>query len=240
MIKKVRGILKEFRERDANILKNTEELIWANVYHDSIQGKQWLTNLPLNIGRWAGNYTFFYILNRILNDVKPKSILEFGLGESSKFIATYIKNELTETRHDIIEQSADWADKFEALFQLPVKSKIHICSLVQKEIFGYQVNSYEGLDEKISGLYDFYLIDGPLGSDNFSRYDIVAIVDQFPKEHEFILLLDDYNRFGEKQTANELMRILNNKGIKFSATIYKGNKEVILIATEKYRYLSSL
>ena len=39
----------------------TQELEWAHVFHDSIKGKPWLENLSLNIGRWAGSYSFFYI-----------------------------------------------------------------------------------------------------------------------------------------------------------------------------------
>ena len=32
-------------------LLQTKELEWAHIYHDSIRGKEWLENLPLNVGR---------------------------------------------------------------------------------------------------------------------------------------------------------------------------------------------
>lgn len=240
MIKKIKSLIEEFRQREKRILEATEEVIWANVYHDSIRGKEWLEKLSLNIGRWAGNYTFFYVLNRILNDCKPNSILEFGLGESSKFIATYIKNELKDTHHDIIEQDESWAENFKNNFQLPNNSTIHICPLVEKKVNGFAVNSYQNLEGKTTKSYDFYLIDGPFGSENYSRYDIVSLVEKFPVEHEFILLLDDYNRKGEWQTGHEIRKMLDKKDIKYTATVYKGNKSLLLIATAKYKHLSSI
>ena len=44
---------------------HTKEIEWAHIYHDSIRGKKPIEELGLNIGRWAGNYSFFYVLNRI-------------------------------------------------------------------------------------------------------------------------------------------------------------------------------
>ena len=58
------------------ILDQNEELLWAEIYHDSIRGKGELENLSLNIGRWAGNYSFFYVLHRILDTWKPGRILD--------------------------------------------------------------------------------------------------------------------------------------------------------------------
>lgn len=247
MIKKIKRLIKEFFQDKKQIhiklvelQKQFNELEWAHIYHDSIRGKEWLEKLPLNVGRWAGNYTFFYVLNRVLNDAKPKSILELGLGESSKFITTYIQNELFYTQHDIIEQDINWVEYFKKQFVLSNNSRIEVCPLIQKEILGYNVNSYKNIDNKINKLYDFYLVDGPFGSHNYSRYDIIPIVEQFPKEHQFVLLLDDYNRKGEQQTANEIKRILNDKRILYTATTYTGNKALLLIATEKYKHLSSL
>ena len=84
-----------------------------------------LENLPLNIGRWAGNYSFFYALHRILKDGQPTSILELGLGESSKFISTYLDNHLLSSFHTIIEQDISWMNNFKNTFHLSPRSQIH-------------------------------------------------------------------------------------------------------------------
>jgi hypothetical protein len=93
MISKIKALIKENRNNHLMNSMLLKDLEWANIYRDSIRGKEWLEKLPLNVGRAAVNYNFFYVLNRILNDYKPNRILEFGLGESSKFISTYILNE---------------------------------------------------------------------------------------------------------------------------------------------------
>jgi hypothetical protein len=81
MLKKIKNLIQENIKFHKASQAGLNELYWANVYHDSIRGKKELENLGLNIGRWAGNYTFFYVLNRILNDYQPKKIIEFGLGK---------------------------------------------------------------------------------------------------------------------------------------------------------------
>lgn len=65
----------------SNIIKNqNEELNWANIFHDTIKGKLHLNELGLSPGRRAANYSMLYLMACILNDYKPKRILEFGLG----------------------------------------------------------------------------------------------------------------------------------------------------------------
>jgi hypothetical protein len=118
-------------------LKYYKELEWANIYHDSIRGKEWLTNLSLNVGRWAGNYSFFYVLNRILNDCRPKEILEFGLGESSKFVSVYLDNYLLESNHYIIEQDRKWKHNFTERYKLSLRSSIDIFPLKKKKVNKY-------------------------------------------------------------------------------------------------------
>ena len=113
MLRKVfKKIKKQFQKKEDVLFLQTKEIEWAHNYHDSIRGISFIETLNLNIGRWAGNYAFFYVLNRILNDYKPKKIIEFGLGESSKFISKYIEFSLKDTKHTIIEQSEEWKDAF--------------------------------------------------------------------------------------------------------------------------------
>jgi len=108
IIKQNNDILHQNRE----IILQNKEIIWSQIFHDSIRNKTSLKNLPLNIGRWAGNYSLFYVLFRILNDFKPKKILELGLGESSKFISVFIQNYLNDSIHLIIEQDESWKNNF--------------------------------------------------------------------------------------------------------------------------------
>lgn len=51
----IKQFIIDYKEREGKL----SELTWANVYHDSISHKPWLQALGLNVGRWAGGYSFF-------------------------------------------------------------------------------------------------------------------------------------------------------------------------------------
>ena len=240
MINKIKTLIYENRVNQKKILLQSKELEWAHVYHDSIRGKQWLLDLPLNIGRWAGNYSFFYVLNRILSDHKPKKILELGLGESSKFVSTYLENYLLDSSYTIIEQDESWKNSFETSYKLSSRSKIVHCLLQEKEIKGFKSKVYQGLDEKIKGNFDLYIVDGPHGSERYSRYDIVYLISKLDEKDQFIIIIDDTERQGEKDTVADIKELLKNKNISYYLGDYIGNKCVTLVVSEKYKYSISM
>lgn len=239
MIKKIK------RKLLSNLMKmmkveRIKELEWAHIYHDSIRGRAFLENLPLNVGRWAGNYSFFYVLNRVLSDYKPKNIIEFGLGESTKFISTFLDNYLLESNHTIVEHSEEWKNSFMERFDLSPRSTINILSLVNNRVKEHDSNGYGSIEEVITEKYDLYLVDGPLGSKNYSRYDIIGLAKNFKTDDEFMIIMDDVNRKGEKQTFNELKRVLTEQNIKIHIGFYCGSKDVAIIGTNKYRFITTL
>ena len=217
----------------------TQELEWAHVFHDSIKGKPWLENLSLNIGRWAGSYSFFYILHRILQDYKPNSILEMGLGESTKFISTYLQNYLTTTSHFIVEHDVNWANTFVEKFNLTSHSTILHCALEQKEVNGFTTNSYGNLQNQINSKFELYIIDGPFGSDRYSRYDMFNLAQTLVPSDEFIILFDDTHRKGEEDTINAIIHLLEQKQIPVFVQSYEGVKKSTIVATSKYKFATS-
>ncbi|OOV18376.1 hypothetical protein [Flavobacterium sp. LM4] len=240
MIKIIKKIVRENRKKQSEILALTQEVLWANIYHDSIRGKEYLEKLSLNIGRWAGNYPFFYLLNRIMHDAKPERILEFGLGESSKFISVCLENNLKRGIHQIIEQSDEWNSDFNSKFKLSSFSDVAVCPIKQKTINGFEVNCYDLLENHIHEKYDLYLIDGPFGSPRFSRYDVIMLAEKLTASDEFIMIVDDSNRQGEKDTINELCKLFKNKNIKIYQQVFHGEKQTWIVTTQKYRFLTSI
>lgn len=220
-------------------IAHTKELNWANIYHDSIRGHQCLLDLPLNIGRWAGSYSFFYVLNRILRDYKPSSILELGLGESTKFIATYIANYLPQSQHVVVEHDTTWITVFQNNFKLSHASKIQQCDLEETSVNKFKTIGYAKLGTVIPQKIDLYVIDGPFGSDRYSRHNIVDLVQKFDNSEEFIILLDDYERKGEKDTADAIIATLKSKNLVFFSEKYSGVKSQLVIVSEKYKYATS-
>ena len=240
ILNKLKRLIEEYRQNHKNEMALLQELDWANIYHDSIRGKQWLQNLPLNVGRWAGNYTFFYILNRILTDCRPNTIVEFGLGESSKFVSAFLDNYLTQSSHLVVEQNREWFENFTANFKLSKNTEVKICNVVSKKINGLETSGYQNINDLVNSKFDLYIIDGPTGSKHYSRYDIVELAKTFTTNDNFIIIMDDYNRPGEQETVSDLLEALKGKNIKVHAATYKGSKSVTVIATDKYKYLSSL
>lgn len=240
MYMKIRKVVRQIFLNQETTHKLLNEILWAQRFHDSIRGKSALESQNLYIGRWAGNYTLFYIINKVLSDYKPPRILELGLGESSKFISTYVRNYLNETTHHIVEHDANWVEIFNKSYELYSKSEIITCPLTKRSIKGHLVNSYSDFKKNVHESYDLYLVDGPFGSEPYSRYDIISLVEEFTIDSEFIIIFDDYNRIGEKNTVDDLLSILKNKNIDFINVVYSGQKSVAVIASNNYRYLSTL
>lgn len=246
MINKIRAAINEVRDNSRKSVYlqqlnklHVQELEWAHIFHDSIRGKKYIEELSLNIGRWAGNYSFFYVLNRILSDYKPEKILDLGLGESSKLISTYLEHYLPHSNHTIVEQDEKWALAFSNRFQLSERSKIVHCPLQVVEIKGFQSQSYTHFKENITGKFDLYIVDGPFGSERYSRYDIISLVENFDASDEFIIMMDDTNRPGERDTRNDIVSLLKSKNISHHLGDYQGNKTVSVICSDQFKFATS-
>lgn len=235
-----RSLIEESRTNQKALILSNLELEWAHIYHDSIKGIDFLQKLSLNVGRWAGNYTFFYILHRILNDYQPKTILEFGLGESTKMIDAYIKYRLKESEHLILEQSIEWEQAFKNRVLLSNNSNIAILPPIEKSVEGFQTLCYQNIDSVVNKSYNLYVVDGPHGSPRYSRFDIVYAASFLTTNDAFIIILDDYNRKGEQDTFQYLLRQFKANGISVIHTTYKGNKTVAVMASEHYKFITTL
>lgn len=238
ILKRVKAILDDFRGRldeNKNLLKEIE---WAHIYHDSIRDNEELQKLSLKIGRWAGNYSFFFVVHRILKDFQPQKIVEFGLGESSKFISTYNRSIGNKHEHIVVEQDDKWAAIFNNSFPNENISIRHH-PLQKKTVKEHGYNGYKNVDN-IPTDADFYLIDGPFGSPHYSRYDILYVLKKIKLDHEFIFVLDDYNRKGEQDTAKAILQMFKEKGKEVFFTQFEGGKSQFVLVTEKYKYVLSV
>ena len=247
MIRKVKNIITSIFEHFKNIKKSQfevsceiRELLWSQIYHDSIRGKSFLEKTPFYIGRWAGNYTFFYVLNRVLSDYNPKNVLEFGLGETSKFISTYLENELIESRHTIIEHDIEWISNFENRFALSNRSNILQLNLSEVSFQDHIKYTYEGIEQLENEIYDLYVVDGPYGSVKDSRTDIFNQLSKLTSTSEFIIIFDDTHRKGELDTLRKILETLDSLNIKYQNITLDGSTSVSIIATEKYKYAISI
>jgi hypothetical protein len=90
------------------------------------------------------------------------------------------------------------------------------------------------------GGYDLIIVDGPFGSEHYSRSQSVAIIKNNMK-NRFCILFDDSERIGEKETMHMIYKILDDKEIKYMTRDYIGEKnEHTIICSEDLKFLVSL
>lgn len=233
-------------------LATNQELLWAEIFNSTIRGSKWFTeNTSLSLGRAAIGYNCAYPLYRILDEIHPHSILEMGLGQSTKIISKYIeyysKNTTEEYEHSIVEHNEEWIDFFTKSHTLP--SSTHIVHLnavhtifenLQPDIPKADVLRYEHFRNHFQNKkYDLIFIDGPNGSLEFSRIDILDILPEC-LEKSFIIMLDDYERIGEQRTAHFIHRVLYNNNISAYEGVYSGLKSTGIIVSEDLKFLCTL
>lgn len=222
------------------------ELKYAFVFNDTIKSSKWLKEKDFSLVNSAANYSFMYSLYRILNDAQPKNIIELGLGQTTKLTSQYVKY-FDDTKLTVLESDKDWIENFSK--NLEITDNIQIVNL-NVETFEYNntINlRFTDIDQIVeSEKYDLIIIDAPRGfmekdgKNELLEYSRSNIWQLIPSNlaDDFIIIMDDYERKGERNTMNHAKELLkeNNKEI-YSYTA-KGLKTQHAIFTEKYRFIS--
>ncbi len=232
----------EYQNKYDEILKTGKELLWRDIFVDTVKGYTWYHEKSLSLGRWAIGYNYAYILVRVLHELRPNSILECGLGQSSKIIADYVDSN-NRAEYDIVEQDREWLDFFKRNCQLNDRTKVHIRNIIEAEFSrgeGAKTNIYEDFASVVEGKkYALISIDGPWGSDIYSRVDVIEHIPSILQE-DFVILVDDFERAGEKNMVRLLKDKLDENGIHYAEAKYSGLKDMCVIASEKWRFLTTL
>lgn len=178
----------------------------------------------------------------MLDEFKPVSILELGLGQSTKMTTSYMKSGLNAEAkiHYIVEHDQEWADFMKNSVDF-IKSKLILLPLIQKEYKGSLGMAYEKFSD-MTGIekYELILIDGPFGAEGeFSRVDILSIIPKCLADN-FVIMIDDTERRGEKNMCNELCEILKKNNIDYVSSEYRGVKNFMVIASKSRRFACSM
>ena len=178
----------------------------------------------------GANYSLLYLLSRICSENQVSSVLELGAGQS-----TLLLSELSERfRFSVtsIEHSEFWAKEV----QSRVGTTVLLDSLVDYPIEGQVVPAYSL--EPLSGQegFDFVLVDGPNSSPQFSRGGVRKVVEEYLNP-ECIMLFDDAERPGERQTISMCRRLLENRGSEVFERSVSGTSTQVLLCTKRYEKL---
>lgn len=87
------------------------ELKYAFIFNDTIKNSSWLDKTDFSLVNSAANYSFMYSLYRILNEDRPKNILELGLGQTTKLTSQYA-NHFDDVKLTVFETDEDWIEVF--------------------------------------------------------------------------------------------------------------------------------
>ena len=227
-----------------------QELVYAETFHDSIKGCEWLddSKFAISPGRWAVGYNYLYIAFRVLDEIRPQSILEFGMGQSTKLISQYVNNVGKSTYHICVEENKSWAEIFGQRFDVS-NSDIKVIDTVMEHYPDNKAPIVRRFDKaKLSDAiyakkFDFISIDGPIGSNKDSRaLSRSDILDYIPEclSSSFVIIMDDYERDEERNTSREIRRVLTENDIEWEYGLYLGESMVNVICSKDLAYLCSL
>lgn len=218
------------------------EALWGEIFHDSIIDSTWLKDKSFNPGRWAIGYPAMYVLYRVLNEFHPSNILELGLGQSTKMISQYVLYH-DDVHHKIIEHDKNWISFFMNSNHLSEKTQ-----LIQKDITETTINGkdkircYKDFEKDIiPDKYDLIFIDAPIGESmkDYSRVDTLNIIPECLKD-SFVIMMDDIDRSGERNTLNLLEDKLQINDISYKRGLYSGKRDTAILCSLKESFLTSL
>ena len=220
------------------IYRQNDELFKGMIFNNLIQNKDWVKNKDFIPTKGAATYSFLYILLLILDKIQPQNILEFGLGQTTKLTAQYAKFKNQKCNLQTIDHDENWINIMKE--ELPEAKNINI---IKRDLETFDLNNsandkYYNLQEITETVqYDLIIIDGPFG---FNRtYPRTNILDLIPQNlaNDFIIILDDAERIGEKNTAKLIFEKLDSNNIKYGKFYQEASKTQLIIYSEKYQFL---
>lgn len=214
------------------------EILMGLYFNNTIMDSEWLKYKSFSPGGWAADYGLLYTLYRVLDSIKPKSIVEFGLGQTSKMVHQFANfyNAYAIT----FEHDKSWVKFFEEGKNGNYSVNIHLAELETTMYKGFETLTYKNVSRDLEGrTFDFVLVDGPYGSEHFSRSEVLEIVHNNLRDH-FCIILDDTERVGEQETVSEIIDILSKRNKDFCRRTYNSTTNHTLICSADYRFLTSL
>ncbi len=245
--KKISDLIKQ-NESTLEIANKTsrasKEMLWGEVFNNTINGSEWFDGKNLSPGRWALGYAAMYLMYRVLNDFHPRSILELGLGQSSIMTMQYAKA-FPNIKHIIVESDKAWIDFFNRSHAISDNSKIIQCDVEFVNYKDADVRVFKDFTQKLLGggktQFDLILVDAPIGGDlkGYARIDILSLLPECLCD-SFVIILDDFNRPQEKKTFKDIDNKLKESNLNVRHSSYSGEKDTCVWVSEDLKFLLSM
>ena len=209
----------------------------AQIFNNLINNSTWVKRKDFIPIKWAANYSLLCILYIILDYFNPKNILELGMGQTTKLTSQYAQNKNKEALVQIIEHDEEWIKYFSSQFENSENVKTYKKDLETFTIYNSQNDRYSDLqDVIINNKYNLIIVDGPIGANK--QYPRTNVVDLIPQNlaDDFIIIVDDAQRNGEKNTVELIFDKLEKNNIKYFVGYRKASKQQLLITSESCKF----
>lgn len=214
------------------------ESLAATTFVNAIQNAEWLKYKSFYPGHWAVEYTFLLTLFRIFEHHNFTNLLEFGLGQTSRMLHQYAA--FYNVPAITVEHDDEWIEFTRKDTHNAYPINVKVLPLEMVDYNGYKTRTYQGVKTAFENQkFDFILVDGPFGSEHYSRSQIIQLAKSNLAE-TFCIIIDDCNRIGEQETVAEVEKKLKSRGIKYAINKYYGLSDYVVICSEDLKFLASL
>ena len=172
----------------------------------------------------AASYSLMYLLFRLFNEHEIRSVVEFGSGQTTLLIDRIKK---TGTDHTCYEHSPDW---YALLAPRLSSCDYRLRRLDKVTIAEHQVQWYSDVEARE---FDVLLIDGPPGTERFSRFGCVELIRSHLSD-DFMIIVDDGQRRGEQDTVAHIVGLIEGDGRKFRMNHLEGRSTQTVIAGGRF------
>ena len=213
-----------------------KEMNYAHVFKDTINDSDWLFNKSFSANNAAANYSFLYILYRILDEIKPSKILELGLGQTTLLTSQYV-NFFKNADLQVVEDNEKWIEYFSNKLNITSNVKINFVNKREILINSFKCLKYENFSNLIKDdLFNLIIIDGPYGANQeYPRSNIWDLINNLADN--FVIIIDDYDRQGEINTSKILLDKLSENGIIFNTSVFRGIKNQLVIYSKNNYFI---
>lgn len=220
-----------------SIKKSNNEILYSNIFFNLVNNCEWIKKkdfVPVNS---AANCSLLLTLFSVLEYMNPQNILELGMGQTSKLTTQYVNNKNADARLHIVEHDEKWLNYFSKQLNLASNVFIYKQDLTSFFYNGSESTKYDGLLNVISEeKFDLIIVDGPIGYKQlYPRTNVLELIPNNIAD-DFVVLLDDVQRIGEKNTLSLFLKKLKEFNILYDQKIKQSTKDLAIITSQGMKY----
>jgi len=176
----------------------------------------------------AANHGLLYLILRCFSHLQLGNVLELGSGQSSLLIDRLSRRFPASRQIFSLEHDAFWGATVQRQVAHPV-----LCGDLRREtVLGHAAHSYDWrlLPAEVS--FELLIIDGPPAADDTSRYARLGALGVLPRlaATDFVVIIDDAERAGERLLAREITSFLSAQRRVFRVSETLAAKRQLVIA----------